>query len=207
LDIDTVGRENAREYETKGGVTERTGRNRGGEKKTRRQETDTIPETPVEENRDVHSITFTKDALKESKVNRDRAKELEDNDKYWVKNENEDGSITFTRKSIQPWHTKEITYSGMNGRQVQKKKYEKLSDAAAWFKDKMTEWWFNDKDALKKIADMVGAPLEWMKFVVTKDIGSVASAAIERGIVKHNSKTHERTAALKDIVNAIPKDK
>lgn len=54
---------------------------------------------------------------------------------------------------------------------------------------------------------MVGATEAWMRFVVTKDIGSVATSAIERGILKHNSKTKERTASLKSIANAIPKDK
>ena len=64
----------------------------------RSQETDTtIPETAVEENRDVYSITFTKDALAESKVKRDLASKYEKDDKYWKTERNADGSITFTR--------------------------------------------------------------------------------------------------------------
>jgi len=61
-------------------------------------ETDVIPDTSVEENRDINSITFTKSALKESKVNRDRAKALHDNNKYWKETKNPDGSITYTRQ-------------------------------------------------------------------------------------------------------------
>lgn len=174
----------------------------------RSQETDTtIPETAVEENRDVYSITFTKDALGESKVKRDMANKYEKNDKYWKTERNADGSITFTRQQPLPHHTKNITYSGMNGKKVEKNKFDKLSQAWNWFADTMTGKWFNDNDAIKKIAAMVGATEAWMRFVVTKDIGSVATSAIERGIIKHNSKTHERTASLKSIANAIPKDK
>lgn len=120
--------------------------------KSRNMETDTIPETNVEQNRDVYSITFTKDALASSKVKRDLANKYEKNDKYWKTERNADGSITFTRQKPMPHHTKNITYSGMNGKKVEKNKFEKLSQAWNWFADTMTTKWFNDSDAIKKLA-------------------------------------------------------
>jgi hypothetical protein len=122
------------------------------ESKSRNMETDTIPETNVEQNRDVYSITFTKDALASSKVKRDLANKYEKNDKYWKTERNADGSITFTRQKPMPHHTKNITYSGMNGKKVEKNKFEKLSQAWNWFADTMTTKWFNDSDAIKKLA-------------------------------------------------------
>jgi len=164
----------------------------------------TIPETDIEENRDVFSITFTKDALAESKVNRDRANAYEKNKKFWKMDKNADGSVTFTRQKPMPHHTKTITYSGINGKEVSKKPFEKLSEAAKYIQKEVIKRMFNDSHKIKQLASMVGASEDYMRFVVAKDQGSVANSAIERGIVKHNGKNGERTASLMSFVKIFP---
>jgi len=128
------------------------------------------------------------------------------NKSYWRENTNQDGSITFTRALPYQQHQKTITYDDINGKTVGKRKKSKAREYYEAVKDQVIKWLFNDKHFLMKAARQVGALESYMRMMVMKDQGAVAGAAIEDGIVKHNSKNGERTKSLNSIIEAVGED-
>lgn len=179
---------------------------------TRRQiasEAQTKFEDIADADKDVFSVTFTEDSLK-YKENRSLRDYYKGRKAYWKEINHSDGSVTYERKVPQEHHKKTITYSGLNGKEVDKRKLAKFSEKLRAMKDQAVKALFNDKHYLYKAAKLVGAEEAYQEMMVVKDQGSVASSAVERGIVKHgewNKSKQERTASLNSIIDAIGEEK
>ena len=159
----------------------------------------------IDKQKDIYSVTFTKSAQKNGE-NQKKIQFYRNNKSYWRENTNQDGSITFTRALPYQQHQKTITYDDINGKTVGKRKKSKVREYYEAVKDQIIKWLFNDKHFLMKAAQHVGALESYMRMMVMKDQGAVAGAAIEDGIVKHNSKTGERTKSLNSIIEAVGED-
>lgn len=179
---------------------------------TRRQiasEAQTKFEDIADADKDVFSVTFTEDSLK-YKENRSLRDYYKGRKAYWKEINHSDGSVTYERKVPKEHHKKTITYSGLNGKEVDKRKLAKFSEKLRAMKDQAVKALFNDKHYLYKAAKLVGAEEAYQEMMVVKDQGSVASSAVERGIVKHgewNKSKQERTASLNSIIDAIGEEK
>ena len=160
------------------------------------------PETYLDNEKDLYSVTFTKSAQKVA-VNKQKMEHYRRDKSYWRENPNKDGSITFTRALPYKHHQKTIIYDDIDGKKVGKRPKTKVMDYIEAFKDQVVKWFFNDKHFLYKAAKNVGALNSYMRMMVMKDQGAVAGAAIEDGIVKHNSKNGERTKSLNSIIEAV----
>lgn len=156
--------------------------------------------------KDIYSVTFTKEALK---YGYHQAKEqfFDSRKQFWQREELEDGSVTFIRKHPLSHHTKFVTYSGLNDRKVDEKRFNTIRGALSYAWDQAQKYMFNDKHYLKKVAEENGAMRSYMDFMVAKDQGYIASTYLTQGIPIHGDNTGKRTMSLNDIIEAIPREK
>ena len=152
--------------------------------------------------KDVYSVTFTESARGFAE-NRTRMEYFDNREKYWKREEDDNGNVTYTRKTPFEHHQKEVTYDGANGFTKEDKKKSKPAQWLEWAKDQLIKYAFNDMHFLAKAARKLGKYDAYVKMIVTKGYALKANTAMQRGI-KYNGKY---TRALNDIIKEIGEEK